>query len=360
MNTLDPIRELSDDEVVSSLDGLSRQQRAIGAEIIAHLVIVKERNIHLDMSYSSLAEYCVERLGCSRDVAYKWASAVKVAESHPEVLSWLADGEITTSALVALAPHRDDAELVVRSRGKSRRQIQMMCAAKYPDKNWNRIQFRVRPVADGLSKIEMTVPDAFLEQIEEALDLDSHLDPNRERFAVLSRALQAYITMRKRKRQKETDRPMKPRNEPSKTVPAGVVRAAYEASGGRCTYVSREGRRCTAQAFLELDHIIPKAHGGPNNQIRIYCHNHNQHAADKQIGKKRMRAARHRSRVVRTIRARLKKLGFPARVARAAARGAVRALGAGADMELLRREAARRAAGFSQEIAGSGGDVSSG
>jgi 5-methylcytosine-specific restriction endonuclease McrA len=341
--TLSSIRQLSDRDLVSGLDDLSRRLRGIGAVIIAHLLVVKERNIHLDMAYSSLIEYGVERLGCSRDVAYKWAAAVKVAEAHPEVLTWLADGDITTSALAALARYRDDADLVVRSRGMSRRQIQMMCAAKHPDENWNRFQFRVRSVAEGLSKIEMTVPDTLLEQLEEALDLDSHLDPGRDRVGLLSRALETYIDRRKRERQKTTDRPRPPREEETKVVPARAIREAYETSGGRCTYVSPEGRRCTARAFLELDHIIARACGGANDHVRILCRDHNQSEADKQLGKERMEAVRQRARLSRALRATLKKLGFSPGVARRAARGAVEALGGGAELEVLVKEAHKRA-----------------
>jgi hypothetical protein len=335
--TLDSIRKLSDTEVISGLEGLSSRQREIGAEIVAHLVIIRERNIHLDMSYSSLVEYCVGRLGCSKDVAYKWTAAVKVAEAHPGVLGWLAAGEITASALAALAPHSGDADLVARSRGRSRRQIRMMCAAKYPRKSWSRIQFRVRPVVDGLSKIEMTVPNALLEQLEAALDLDSQLDPVRDPVALLSRAVATYLDTRRDQHQRATDRPS--RVEATETVPVKPVRNADESSGASCIEASPEGRGRTARAPLELHHIEPRARGGASDRIRVDGSNHTRHAAETQVDTTIMKAAR-RSQVARNLAATLKRRSR--RVARRAAAGAVDALSVGAPMELLFKEALQR------------------
>ena len=246
---------------------------------MAHLLIVAERSIHLDLGYSSLVEYCEDRLRCSKDVAYKRAAAVKVASAHPDVLAWLADGEMTLSGLAQLAPHRDDGELVAEARGKSRREIRKLAAARHPDPDWNRIQTRVRPVAEGLGKIEMTVPDELLAQIEEALDLDSHIDPARNVPELLARALATYVTARKRDRFGLTRTPRSAATRETRRVPAANLREAYTASDGQCQYVSPEGRRCSARAFLEVDHVVPRARGGDHQSIRILCRAHNQRDA---------------------------------------------------------------------------------
>ena len=348
MHLLDAIRMRSDSEVVGDLDDLADTDRKTGAGIVAHLVVVKERSIHLDMAYSSIVDYCVDRLGCSSDVAYKRAAAVKVAEAHPEVLAWLADGDITASGLVVLAPHRDDKELVFQARGQTKRQIQKLVAKKHPKPDSPRIQFRVRPVADGLSKIEMIVPDELVNRIDEALDLDSHIDPSRDRVAVVCRALDVYVEKRKREREKVTDRPRAESDQPTQAVPAAKVRKAYEQSGGQCQYVSPDGRRCTARAFLEVDHVLARARGGGHDQLRILCWGHNQHAAQNQLGKTHMENARRRAQLVRDLAATLKQLGFSPKVAGAAAEGSVESLGADAELEPLVKQALQHASSASR------------
>jgi hypothetical protein len=148
MNILSELRGLSDCDVVGRLDELAVEHRKLGAVIVAHLVVVKERSIHLDLGFPSLVDYCVERLGCSRDVAYKRSAAVGVALERPEVLGWLEAGETTLSALATLAPHRQDATLIGRARGKSKREVKELIAVAKPDPNWSQLQSRMRPVAD--------------------------------------------------------------------------------------------------------------------------------------------------------------------------------------------------------------------
>ena len=140
MGALETLRALSDQQVTESLDELTRLDRKTAAAIVAHLVVVKERSIHLDQGYSSLVEYCTERLGCSLDVAYKRSAAVKVAQAQPEVLAWLEAGDTTMSALAVLAPHADDRDLVAECRGKTKRQTQELVANRWSEESWNRFQ----------------------------------------------------------------------------------------------------------------------------------------------------------------------------------------------------------------------------
>ncbi|MEM1415527.1 MAG: HNH endonuclease signature motif containing protein [Myxococcota bacterium] len=57
--------------------------------------------------------------------------------------------------------------------------------------------------------------------------------------------------------------------------------------GGRCTYVALGGRRCAETAYLELDHVVPWAKGGPSTvaNLRLRCRTHNQLAADRSFGR---------------------------------------------------------------------------
>ena len=346
MNSLEALRALPDHDVVSSLDTLAERERRAGAAIVAHLVVVAERSIHLDLGYSSLVEYCEDRLRCSKDVAYKRAAAVKVATTYPEVLAWLADGEMTLSGLAQLAPHRDDVELVAEARGKSKREIQKLAAARHPDPNWSRVQMRVRPVAEGVSKLELTVPDGLLALIEEAQDLDSHIDPTRNVVELVTRAFETYVAARRRDRFGVTNRPKPLTDRPTRRVPAARQRAAYAASGGQCEYVSPEGRRCTARAFLEVDHIVPRALGGDHRSIRMVCRAHNQRAAEIELGTAQMETARRRARCRRDVKAALATLGFGNDVARRAADEALDELGPGATLEALLKESLRRAGPF--------------
>jgi len=58
--------------------------------------------------------------------------------------------------------------------------------------------------------------------------------------------------------------------------PAAVARAVLVRDGQRCTYVSPDGRRCSARRCLELDHVDPWAVGGESTieNLRLRCRAH--------------------------------------------------------------------------------------
>jgi hypothetical protein len=106
MNTLlDDVCVLSDDELLSKLDGFAACDRRLNAQIVAHLAEVDMRKLHLDHGYASLYVYANERLGFSEDQAYKRARTAKLVHGFPEVLDYLESGELTLSSAVVLAPH---------------------------------------------------------------------------------------------------------------------------------------------------------------------------------------------------------------------------------------------------------------
>jgi hypothetical protein len=340
---LDRLRELSDDDLVAGLGELDQAACQVGAAIVAHLIVIKERSIHVARGYSSIVDYCVQWLGCSRDVAYKRSAAVKVAEAHPTVIDSMAAGEMSMSALAVLAPYRDDAELIRMAMGRSRRQVQKLVAARHPDTDWNRVQ-RVRPVTEGRSALELTVPDALVELIEHALDLDSHIDPSRNMAALLERAVGAYVKQRERARFAIADRPRTPSDVGTKTVPAATLRQAYERFGGHCEYVAEDGTRCTCRVFLEADHVVMRALGGDHDRIRILCRNHNQFEAETKLGVDVMDRARRSAALAREVQAALRGLGFSAADARPAARAAIDRLGPEAELEAVLKQALRHVA----------------
>jgi hypothetical protein len=76
-----------------------------------------------------------------------------------------------------------------------------------------------------------------------------------------------------------------------RSIPRKVHDEVWRRDLGKCTYVSpTTGRRCDATHGLEVDHIWPFALGGPTelDNLRLLCRRHNQLAAIKIFGKKKM------------------------------------------------------------------------
>jgi len=60
-------------------------------------------------------------------------------------------------------------------------------------------------------------------------------------------------------------------------VRRSVLREVYARDGGQCTFVSAEGRRCSARGLLEVHHVMPHALGGAASvdDLRLICRAHN-------------------------------------------------------------------------------------
>jgi len=83
------------------------------------------------------------------------------------------------------------------------------------------------------------------------------------------------------------------KSNPKRHCPAAVARAVFLRDGQQCSYVSPDGRRCSARRCLELDHVEPWAVGGESTMenLRLRCRAHNQRYARQYFGKSRVEAA---------------------------------------------------------------------
>ncbi len=63
-------------------------------------------------------------------------------------------------------------------------------------------------------------------------------------------------------------------------------RAAFDRDGEQCSFVGRDGVRCEAKSFLQVDHIRPRARGGggETENARVLCAAHNRHEARRAFG----------------------------------------------------------------------------
>jgi 5-methylcytosine-specific restriction endonuclease McrA len=75
---------------------------------------------------------------------------------------------------------------------------------------------------------------------------------------------------------------------------------------GRCTFVGESGHCCGSRRFVQFDHRVPRARGGPSTveNVRLLCAPHNRLEAERIFGAGFMREKRERSRSSRALRTR--------------------------------------------------------
>jgi len=84
-------------------------------------------------------------------------------------------------------------------------------------------------------------------------------------------------------------------------ISAPVKRFVWERDGGRCTFVSKDGRRCPERHDLEFHHRDPYGRGGGRSpaNIVLMCKQHNLYMAELDYGKEHMDRYRRSADVVR-------------------------------------------------------------
>jgi hypothetical protein len=185
------------------------------------------------------------------------------------------------------------------------------------------------PLSPGRYKLELTLGQDAHDQLMQLQALFRHQNPSGDLTSIVERAISELLerTMKRRFAQarrprevRDEDRPV-PRNAAgegredeervqmtcdehaeaevaadaehpaslpkSRYVPRKVLREVFARDAGQCTFVSAEGRRCSAREFLEVHHHEPFARGGEASidNLRLSCRAHNQYLAELDCGR---------------------------------------------------------------------------
>jgi 5-methylcytosine-specific restriction endonuclease McrA len=136
--------------------------------------------------------------------------------------------------------------------------------------------------------VHFTADTEFRELLEEVRAPASHREPEGNLLSLMKRGLEAYWRELQKQRFGVGRKPRRVRREAvgksparSRHVPAAVSREVYLRDDGRCTFCSKDGRRCGARRYLQLDHVTPWAVDGQSSveNLRLRCRAHNLHAA---------------------------------------------------------------------------------
>jgi hypothetical protein len=287
---------LSDAQLLESLKSLCGQGRAVLARLLAHLVEVEERRLHLEAACPSMFQFCVRRLGMSEDEACRRIHAARLARRFPDLLVRIERGDLTLSTIALLHDTLTEAtyeELVAAAAGKTKAEVQALFAKRLPvpdvpvaitaiptqapipaigDEATPSLAAASGPQLAALSetrhKVQFTATDELRKKLERALDLMRHANADGDLAVVVERAVDLLLEKLEKER-----RPTR--------------RAVFERDGERCTFTDAQGHRCPATTWLELDHVIPRARGGANEvgNLRVRCRAHNALYAEQTFGK---------------------------------------------------------------------------
>jgi len=373
MSSTHELNSISDDELLRRLAELLKHSRRVESDLVAHIGEVDERRLYAREACSSMFVYCMEVLHLSEHEAYLRITAARASRKYPMLLAMLGAGRLHLSGIGKLAPHLTDAnceEVLARAAHKSKREIEELVAELLPKpdvpssvrklptrpENFPRrpspelVPDRVtvlpktesvgaaspvdaRPAPPAPPVIQPLAPARYKVTLTASAELRDKLERlqalmQEDLAAVIEAAVTEKLERLEARRFAETKAPRKSLEETdtsalSRYMPAAVRRIVRRRDGGQCTFVDKQGRRCTERRGLEFHHDDPFGRGGdrsPSN-IRLLCRLHNAYLAERDYGKDVMdRYRRSGSRVSESAPAYASALRSPPGVSRSVAR----------------------------------------
>jgi 5-methylcytosine-specific restriction endonuclease McrA len=303
--------DLSDDALLSQLSSLCLDARRAVARTISLLIAVEDRDLDKRSACSSMWAFCTQRLHMSEGETSRRLNAVKLVRRFPSLLGWVERGEVHLSSLKILGPHLDDAnldELLGAAKWKTKMEVRELIARRYPRPDAPTIEreiaqanaslplgtssapkgSRIEPLSATGYLVQTTLSKEGYDNLQRAKALMRHRVPSGETSAILERALEALVAKLEKERLATTSRPTRQvRSSKPGRIPAAVRREVFARDGEQCTYVDSQDRRCDSRTLLELDHVAPRAHDGPDKveNLRVVCRAHNKLHAEQVFGR---------------------------------------------------------------------------
>jgi hypothetical protein len=164
------LKSLADEQLLLGLASIVGQRNKITTEFLAYLAELDQRQLFLDLGYSSLFEYCVEKLGLCESTAGRHIAAARVCRNHPEGFAMVASGTLHASALSLMRKYvtaENAAELFELCSRRSARKVEALLAARFPRPDVRDLIRRL-PAQTGLAPdVGSSVEHAAMEQSPE-------------------------------------------------------------------------------------------------------------------------------------------------------------------------------------------------
>lgn len=273
-------------EIEKKLKSLTQVERRITAEIVDLIREADRRRLPLERGYPSLFAWLIKEFGYSNSAAYRRIQAARLQKDIPELNQMLEAGTVNLSTVsqvqTAIRNHEktvgpvsvtEKREVVSRIVDKSSADTELVLAEIFPNSPPKESLRRNSTENSTLTVVLDAETRALLENLKVQL---SHVDPEAPWGEVIKYAL------------RKVTRPVAAaaaRGEKSQAQ----IRRDILARG--CEFQDPSTRRvCGSRFRLEIDHVVPRAKGGPDTEdnLRCLCRNHNLLLAEHHFGRRKM------------------------------------------------------------------------
>jgi len=290
---------MTHEELNHHMKTLAKKQNALTAEIVLGIQEVQQRELYLEMGYSSLFAYLTKYAGFSECVAQRNLDAARLSLEIPEVVDKIENGTINLSQITKLqqasrqlkkegrAISKEKKQEVLQAiENTSARKSEQIIAKALEIKIHEHTKIQTQADADASVRITMTFTQEEWQPLQEALNKYSHQVPSgdiKDLMVLLTK--KADTVLKKHPQQKPRTAPAAEAEASSDTATIVVnktitpkTRTEMLKKQPCCQYREpKSGHPCQSQWQLEIDHIKPLWAGGGNEpeNLQVLCRKHN-------------------------------------------------------------------------------------
>jgi hypothetical protein len=260
----------------------SDESRATTA-LIESIAEIDRRKLYADLGFGSLWDFVTRELGLSESAAYRRIQAARLLQKAPEVKASLESGALSLSNAAKVQEFQKANQKAEKKLGRTpdpgklgkiikavESMSQRQCEAKLFEISPEALPREKERIVSAAAERELkiVVSAKLYDKLQRIRGLIAHSKPHASYAA--KGAAQHPLPAGQRVH-----------------LPVALRKAVWARSGGRCEFV-HEGRRCTSQYLIQIDHIVPLALGGANDleNTRVLCSCHNLQQARQKLGSK--------------------------------------------------------------------------
>ena len=258
------IKEISNEDLTNRLTKLVQTERKITHLILECINEIEIRKIHLKQGYSSMFDYLIRKVGYTQASAQRRIDGARLLRQIPEMSESIEKGEIHLSQVSLLQKTVREVEKQQNRKVSTLEKREVL--AKINSKNSQQTEVILAQL------FQVAVPKV-------ATQVKNHQDESQSITIHLTKEESEFLEQAKRLLSNKT------KTHSLKDAILYLAKKEIEKSRNKiihaestCNYQDpKTGTKCTANHFLEKDHIQPKWAGGSDEKenLQVLCSNHN-------------------------------------------------------------------------------------
>ena len=277
---------MTNDQIEAELKNATSDERRMTRKIVELIAEAVRRRIWAERGYSTAHRWLVKKFGYSDSAAGRRLDAARLLGVVPEIASKLETGEPTLcalskvqSAFYAEEKRRKESlptdlkrEIIAKVGSLSSAGVARLLAIEFPEVH-RAPRDSLKPIGTDAWLLTVSLNAQQMADIKRSRELLSHTHPDASWGEVLS-----HLACEHAKRTDPVQRAERraTRQPTAATVQCGIPRSLRDAviarAGGACEFRDpRTKARCGSRVRVEVDHLVPKALGGSDEQSNLNC-----------------------------------------------------------------------------------------